>query len=94
MSTFETQVLPATVLLGLIFTICYGYYLERRAVLVRVRKMALGEAAAAIQSLAAVAEATCAQRRRDGQPYEETDRRAYYYDRAASIVRSIPVDRL
>jgi hypothetical protein len=97
---FEHTILPAVVLIGLCAIVLYGMYTERQDIGLRARKMALAEAAAALQSLADVATYAADQALKEPVSADRNFRvverraRAYSYDRAASIVRSIPVDRL
>jgi hypothetical protein len=95
-SIFETQLLPAIVLIGMFSTIVYAYYCQRQDIGKRARKMALGEAAAALQSLADIAmhASNAHLAMKDRHNALVAAGRHYYYDRAASIVRSIPVDRM
>jgi hypothetical protein len=81
-------------LFGILAIILYGMWSERQDIALRARKMALGEAAAALQSLADVAGQASEERRRDGLKWDVAASRAYHFQRAAYIVGSIPVDRL
>jgi hypothetical protein len=81
-------------LLALVATVIYGGWADRQDAAKRARKMALGEAAAALQSLADVAGDAAASRQRAGLSNKASADRAYHMQRAASIVASIPVDRL
>ncbi len=93
---FEQYVLPVICVVGVLGILWYGKRDRRREAALGARKMALGEAAAALQSLADCAmhasRAHAAIRDRDNATIAAG--RHYYYDRAAQIVRSIPVDRL
>lgn len=93
---FEQMVLPAIVLLGLFAVIIYGIRTQQRDNESRIRGEAFREASAALQSLADIAlhASNAHLALKDRQNAVIAAGRHYYYDRAASIVRSIPVDRV
>jgi hypothetical protein len=90
------QYLGWFVLFAVFAAIFYGMRTQRQDIARRARKMALGEAAAALQSLADVADKTSRVREDEGSgdAAQAAYERGYYYGRAARMVRSIPVDRL
>lgn len=96
MSVFETQLLPAIVLGGLCVTIVMGSYWSWRDKHVATRAKALKEATEALMSLYKIATEAGKRNEDEGRDIEAESsyRRAYFYQRAAAIVRSIPVDRL
>lgn len=88
------NLLGYVVVVGLIAIIIYGTWSENRDTAKHARKKALDEAAAALRSMADVAGDAVESRRREGLSYTVAADRAYYFQRAASIVASIPVERL
>lgn len=97
---FEQYVLPVFCVLSIIGVLVYGLHADKRERLIAVRVQALLEARAALLSLADVARRQCDETRKMSRGIvqqrllaQQTDR-AYYYDRAAMIVGSIPMDRL
>ena len=93
---FEQVALPAIVGLGLVGTIGWSIYWDRRDTVVAARRKALGEAADALDSLAYIANGAIKghQDRGDTAGAWGAYTRVHYYSQAASIVRSIPVDRV
>jgi len=87
------NLLGYVVMVGVLAIILYGMWAERSDIAKRARKKALEEAVRALRVPAWAArkasEGPCTDK-------QSTDSlvRAYHYDRAASIVASIPVDRL
>ncbi len=95
MSTFEMQILPTICVLGTIAAICYGAWASRQLKIEGIRKAAFEEAGEALTSLARIARRAKENHAEYGRHDQarEADRRAYYYDRAAMLVRSIPASR-
>lgn len=83
-------------LMGVLGVIAYGLRTTSISRELDARRCALGEAAAALQSLANIAKRAAMEREDDGQgdAAQASYDRAYCYGRAAQIVASIPVDRL
>jgi hypothetical protein len=92
---FESHVLPVICLFGVMALIAYGAWASRELRIAAVRQDAFVEASAALTSLAGIAHRATVVHARDGNAdaSNEARRRAYYYDRAAMIVRSIPSER-
>jgi hypothetical protein len=88
-------VLPVVGIGGLSGLIAWALYRDRFDALA-AREKALGEARDALKSLSDIAGLAARQYEDEGKgdAAQETYTRAYYYHRAASIVASIPVDRL
>ena len=93
MSAFETHILPAVCLFGIMATIAWGAWCERQDRTAAIRKAAFDEAGEALQSLANIAGDAAAENLKERGAYGPAAERAYYYQRAAMIVRSIPATR-
>lgn len=95
MSPFETTILPLVGLLGVGAIIAWGAWCSRQVKVAAIRKAAFEEAGEALRSLSQIAFHAAADRMDNGlvDLAAEANRRAYYYDRAAMIVRSIPAER-
>lgn len=92
---FLHYVLTPVAVLGMIGIVIFAVWADQRDKKVAVRQKALSEATNALRSLASVA--TKASKDTEGRnPFTvaRAEERAYYYERVASIVASIPVDRL
>lgn len=90
---FLQYVLPVVGIGGFLGLLAWALYRDRFDALA-AREKALGEARDALQSLANIAGDAANERQREGLDCRVSADRAYYYQRAANIVASIPVDRL
>lgn len=92
---FEKTILPVICVLGVCATIAWGAWCSRQLKAAAIRKAAFSEAGEALASLAGIARWAERQHEWHGDvnATREAGRRAYYYDRAAMIVRSIPAER-
>lgn len=95
MSAFETTILPLVSVLGVCAAIAWGAWCSRQLKIAAIRKAAFDEAGEALVSLSSIAFKARDRYVSDGEfgAASEAGKRAYYYDRAAMIVRSIPAER-
>lgn len=91
--TFLSHFIVPVSIIGVVGILILAILSDRHEKKVKVRQKALSEATNALRSLAHIAD-SAEHRAKTGSEALEAKQRAYYYGRAASIVASIPVDRL